>query len=99
VGSGGPDMLAYMKRTTIKVDDEIDARIRQEAQRRGVTVSEWIREAVAAHLPGGGSSNDRARTFRMAAAGASGQSDISARFDEVLAELGFPKAGADGGSG
>ena len=91
-------MLAYVKRTTIKVDDEIDARIRQEAQRRGVTVSEWIREAIAAHLPGRDSGDNGARTFRMAAAGASGQTDVSARFDEVLAELGFPGAGTDGRS-
>ncbi len=87
-------MLAYVKRTTIKVDDEIDARIRQEAARRSMTVSEWVREAVAAHLPGAG--GDAARTFRMAAAGASGESDISARFDEVLAELDFGQTRTDG---
>lgn len=82
-------MLAYMKRTTIKVDDEVEARMRQEAARRGITVSEWVREAVAAHLPGTAVSPGANRTFRFAGAGASGSSDISARFDELLDEMGF----------
>lgn len=81
-------MLAYMKRTTIKVDDEVEARLKQEAARRGITVSEWVREAVVAHLPGTASPGAN-RTFRVAGAGASGQSDISARFDELLGEMGF----------
>jgi len=61
-----------------------------------VTVSEWIREAVAAHLPGGDNRDQGARTFRMAGAGSSGESDISARFDEVLAELDFGQTRTDG---
>ena len=39
-------MLAYMQRTTVKLPDELDARLRHEAQRRGVTVSELTREAI-----------------------------------------------------
>ena len=85
----GEGMLAYMKRTTIKVDDEVEARMRQEADRRGITLSEWVREAVAAHLPGTAVSTGASRTFRVAGAGASGRSDISARFDELLDQMGF----------
>ena len=33
-------MLAYMKRTTVKLPDDLDARLRHEAARRGTTVSE-----------------------------------------------------------
>ena len=47
-----PSMLAYMQRTTVKLSDELDARLRHEAQRRGTTVSELTREAIEAHLGG-----------------------------------------------
>jgi hypothetical protein len=83
-------MLTYMKRTTVHVDDDVDARMRQEAARRALTVSDWVREAVVAHLPGSPSPH---RTFRVAGAGASGRSDISVRIDELLATM------IDGGSG
>ena len=81
-------MLAYMKRTAIEVDDEVEARMKQEAARRGITVSEWAREAVVSHLPGSGSLGAN-RTFRVAGVGASGRSDVSAHFDELLGEMGF----------
>lgn len=82
-------MLAYMKRTTIKVDDSLDARMRHEAARRGMTVSEWTREAIAAHLPGGEQEGEavRRRVFHSAGAGDSGRSDISERMEELLAGL------------
>jgi hypothetical protein len=82
-------MLAYMKRTTVKIDDSLDARMRHEATRRGMTVSEWTREAIAAHLPGGQHPADAAprRVFRSAGAGDSGRSDISERMEELLAGL------------
>ena len=76
------DMLTYMKRTTVMLPDEVDARVRQEAERRGMTVSEWTREAVDAHLPAAGGGH------RLAFAGMfrSGRSDISERVEELLAE-------------
>jgi predicted transcriptional regulator len=80
-------MRAYMKRTTVHVDDDVEARIRQEAARRGMTVSDWVREAVSAHLPGGLPDAHHRRTFRAAGAGASGRSDISVRIDELLASM------------
>lgn len=73
-------MLAYMQRTTVKLPDELDARLRHAAERRGTTVSEVTREAIEAHLGG-----TRARRRLLAAAtGASGHHDISERIEEIL---------------
>lgn len=71
-------MLAYVKRTTIKLPDEVDARLRHEAQRRGITISELTREAIQDHL-------GARRTLGAAAAGRSGRRDISERIEEILA--------------
>jgi predicted transcriptional regulator len=73
-------MLAYMNRTTIKLSEELDARLRHEAQRRGTTISELTREAIEAHLGG----RTGRRKLRAAGAGASGQTDISERIEEIL---------------
>jgi len=78
-------MLAYMQRTTVKLPDELDARLRHEAMRRGTTVSALTREAIEAHLGGGGAR----RTLGAAGAGASGRRDVSERIEEILTkELG-----------
>ena len=69
-----------MKRTTVKVPDELDREMRDEAARRGITVSQWTREAIAAHLPRQGGR----RRLLAVAAGASGRSDISERIEEIL---------------
>jgi predicted transcriptional regulator len=74
-------MLAYMKRTTVKLPDELDARLRLEARRRGVTISELTREAIQTHLDGGGR-----RTLLAAGAGRSGRADVSERIEELLRE-------------
>ena len=71
-------MLAYMKRTTVKLSDEIDARLRHEAERRGITISELTREAIQNHL-------GAQRTLGAAAAGHSGRCDVSERIEEILA--------------
>jgi predicted transcriptional regulator len=74
-------MLAYMRRTTVKLPDDLDARLRHEAERRGTTVSGLTREAIEAHLSGG-----RTRRRLLAAgAGASGRADISERIEEIIA--------------
>lgn len=70
-----------MVRTTVKIPDALDARLRAEAQRRGTTIAEVTREALEAHLPGGGR-----RTLGAAAAGRSGRSDVSERIEELLGE-------------
>lgn len=78
---GETGMLAYMKRTTVKLPDDLDAILRHEAQRRGMTVSELTREAIARHLdhPAG------RRRLGAAAAGRSGRSDVSERIEAILA--------------
>lgn len=74
-------MLAYVQRTTVKLSDDLDARLRHEAKRRGVTVSELTREAIETLLDA-----PRGRRRLLAAgAGASGRSDISERIQEILA--------------
>lgn len=85
------DMLAYlsratntgraMKRTTVKIPDELDARLRHEAERRDITISELTREALEAHL---GGPNRPPRHLRAAGAFSSGRSDIGRRIEEIL---------------
>ena len=76
--AGSPDMLAYMNRTTVKLPFELDARLRHEAARRNITISELTREAIEHHL-------GPRRRLGAAAAGRSGCSDISERIEEILA--------------
>ncbi len=75
-------MLAYVQRTTVKLPDALDARLRHEAARRGVTVSELTREAIESML---GAPRD-GRRFLAAGAGASGHHDISERIEEIIAD-------------
>jgi Arc/MetJ-type ribon-helix-helix transcriptional regulator len=69
-----------MRRTTVKLPDDLDARLRHEAQRRGVTIAEVTRAALEEHLGAG-------RRRRLGARGAfrSGRSDISERIEEIIA--------------
>jgi predicted transcriptional regulator len=69
-----------MRRTTVKLSDDLDARLRHEAQRRGTTIAEITRTALEAHLGATGSR----RRLSAAAAGRSGRSDISARVEELI---------------
>ncbi len=81
-GSDQPiGMLAYMRRTTLKIPDALDARLRHEAERRGTTISELSREALEAYL---GDTAGR-RSLGAAKAGRSGRSDVSERIEEILA--------------
>ena len=73
-------MLAYVQRTTVKLPDELDARLRHEAARRGVTVSALTREAIESHL---GTGHGRRRLL-AAGSGASGRDDISERIEAIL---------------
>jgi hypothetical protein len=76
-------MLAYVdKRTTVKLPDDLDRLLREEAARRGITISELTREAIAAYLP----QQRGRRRLLSTGAGRSGRSDISERLEELLAE-------------
>ena len=74
-------MLAYVRRTTLKISDALDARLRHEAERRGTTISALSREALEAYL---GDTSGR-RSLGAAKAGRSGRSDVSERIEEILA--------------
>ena len=76
-----------MKRTTVKLPDELDARLRHESQRLGRTVSELTRDAIDLYL---GGSNDQGKRHLLAAGtGRSGFQDISERVEDILSkELG-----------
>ena len=76
-------MLAYMVRTTVKLSEELDARLRFEAQRRRITISELTREAIESHL-------GPRRRLGAAAAGRSGRADVSERIEEILAREVLP---------
>lgn len=69
-----------MRRTTVKLPDDLDAQLRHEADRRGVTISELTREAIEAHL---GRRQGRRRLL-AASVGHSGVRDISVRIEEIL---------------
>ncbi len=72
-----------MVRTTVKIPEELDEQLRHEARRRGSTISDVTRSALEAHLRGG------RRQLRAAAAGHSGNTDISERIEQIIsAELG-----------
>jgi len=74
-------MLAYLRRTTLKTPDALDARLRHEAERRGMSISAVSREALEAYF---GEPRGR-RSLPAAAAGRSGRTDISERIEEILA--------------
>lgn len=69
-----------MKRTTVKLPDDLDARLRHEAERRATTVSELTREAIEEHL---GAQRGR-RSLIAAGVGRSGSKDVSERIEEIL---------------
>ena len=74
-------MPAYMRRTTVTFPDHLDARLCQEAARRGVTLSELTRLAIETFLD----ASTGTRRLHAAGAGASGRSDISEQIEEILA--------------
>jgi predicted transcriptional regulator len=65
-----------LKRTTVKLPDDLDARLRHEAARRNMTISDLTREAIESHLG--------RRRLLAASAGRSGHTDISERIEEIL---------------
>jgi hypothetical protein len=74
-------MLVLVEWTTVRLPDDVDRAMRDDAARRGMTVSEWVREAIEAHLP----VQHGRRRLRFVGAGRSGETDISERVEEILA--------------
>lgn len=70
-----------MKRTTVKLPEDLDAKLRLEAKRRGTTVSELTRTAIETFL-----GNGARRRLASTGAGRSGRSDISDRIEQMLSE-------------
>lgn len=74
-----------MKRTTIKISEELDTKLRHIAAQRNGTLSEVIREALELYANGGVSK----RRLLSAGSGASGQSGtpgIASRIEQLLAD-------------
>jgi Ribbon-helix-helix protein, copG family len=70
-----------MKRTTIMLPDDVDARLRLEARRRGLSIAEVAREAIERHLPP--PVDGRLGFF---AVGDGSPTDASERVDEFVAD-------------
>jgi hypothetical protein len=74
-----------MRRTTVMLPDELDARLRFWAARRGVSVAELVREAVEARY--GGPAGPRALSFAGIGQPAPGTPpDLARRHEELLGE-------------
>lgn len=81
-----------MKRTTVKISDELDGRLRHHAALRGVTVSELTRDAIAHYL--GPPAPEDGRVRRLGAAGCwdSGEPDLAHRIEEILYGIPGPES-------
>ena len=66
----------------MKLPEDLDAKLRAEAARRGMTVSELTREAIETHLGGG-----PRRVLHGAGAFRSKTGDLSIRVDEIFGEI------------
>lgn len=71
-----------MKRITIVVPDELNALVQQERRRRDVSAATVIRDALEAYFR----MSDNPKRLSFIGIGASGFTDTSERFDEILAE-------------
>ncbi len=81
-----------MKRTTIMLPDDIDARLRLEAKRRGTSIAALAREAIEERLP---SPPPKGR-LGFFAVGDGSPADASERVDEfVSASVAARRHGAD----
>jgi hypothetical protein len=69
-----------MKRTTIMVPDDLDALMRQEARRRGVSIADVARRAIERDLPSP-AKNGRLSFF---AVGEGGPDDVSEHVEDYV---------------
>jgi len=87
-----------MKRTTILADETLLLGLRGVAQRRGIAVSQVMREALEEYLA---RHRPRRRLPSFVGIGDSGRSDISERIEDILTaeiepETGWSASGASG---
>ncbi len=69
-----------MKRTTVMLPDDVAARLRHEARRRGLSVAEVVREAVDRHVP----PVRPGEPLSFFAIGEGGPPDASERVDDIV---------------
>ena len=74
-----------MKRTTVKIPDELDARLRNEAKRRGMTISELTRAILEDRLGGVNGTPPRRLLLAAGSFNSGGGERLSERVEEILA--------------
>ena len=72
-----------MRRTTVFADDEVLGALQAIARRRGVTLSEVTREALATYVARSGR---KRKPLTLAAIGRSGRKDVAERAEEFFQE-------------
>jgi hypothetical protein len=70
----------FMKRTTVMFPDDVEARLRLEARRRGVPLAQIVREAVERDLP----APEAGKPLSFFGVGEGGPADASERVDEYV---------------
>lgn len=68
-----------MKRTTVVLPDDVDARLRYAALKRGVSVTTVVREAVLSYV-----AEPESGLESFIGIARSGESDVAERFDDLL---------------
>jgi len=68
-----------MRRITVKLPDDLDAKLRHQTARRGSTIGEVTREAIEAHIGG-----VKGRRLIAAKAGRSGSHDTARRIETII---------------
>jgi hypothetical protein len=69
-----------MKRTTVMFPDDVEARLRLEARRRGVPIAQIVREAVEREF----ASSERVQPLGFFGIGEGGPADASERVDDYV---------------
>jgi hypothetical protein len=77
----------FMKRTTVMLPDDVEARLRREARRRGVPLAQIVREAVERDLP----APEPGRPLSFFGIGEGGPADASERGDEYVGRAVRPR--------
>lgn len=75
-------LCIHLKRTMILIPDDLDVRLRLEAERRGVSLAEVARAALEAYL------GDRMKTGQLGffGVGEGEPEDVSERVDDFVSE-------------